>query len=369
MPKNKFQVSPVVYVVIASIIIISNSANLTSLTGNMGELISRNMDNRVYCSTVVTILDNFYNGNFTDAFSAQNFGYGFGYFIILAILTGPFHWSGNDFGFSTSLMMANILGFILIVCLSVYLYSKLRDSISNMTETRGRVFEIYLISLFMCALPSANYVLRNLRPEVWQAVFFLISIISYITYHDSKKLFHLVTASICMGLAVGIKVSLATVALAFGLFIVFDNLKRKQIVNIIIFCFFSSLSCGLFVNPNLFANPVDAAYFILSEIKMAAGMLKLDIIADMNYCFPLSSRWNAILAWITYPYITAYVGLPFLICGLVAFMLFITYFSDRKSKLINVSTHVITSLELRMPACSLWRNLQQISENLFAKKT
>jgi FMN phosphatase YigB (HAD superfamily) len=34
-----------------------------------------------------------------------------------------------------------------------------------------------------------------------------------------------------------------------------------------------------------------------------------------------------------------------------------------------VSTHVITSLELRMPACSLWRNLEQTSEILFAKKT
>lgn len=324
-------------------------ANITALTGNMGELISRNMDNRVYCSTVTTILNNIVSFNIKDSFSGQNFGYGYGFFIILSILTGPFYWSGNDLGFSTSLMMVNIVGAVLIVCLSINLYSKLRDMIGDSSFSKGRVCELLLVSLFLCVLPSLNYVLRTPRPEVWQTVFLLISIISYIKYHESHKAMHLIGTSICMGFAVGLKVSLAPVAFAFGLFIIFTSLKTKKFANIFIFCFISLVSCALFINPNLFVNPVDAMYFVLNEIKIAAGMLKLNQIADFNYCFPLQSRWNAIQAWVTYPYIKAYVGLPFLLIGIVSFILLIKCFSNNKIKLIFggiIILHIINAVFL-----------------------
>lgn len=291
-------------------------------TDNIGLFIFKARDNIFYVESVYRILENIENLDFNQAFSGSTYGYGYGYFIILSIFAFPGFLFQNDTAIAVSMLLSNLVAYLFSLIILFY-YARI------IIGKNTHILFYFIIPLLFLSIPSANYLLVNLHPELWQLLFYSISLVFFKNYYNNYKIQYLILSSVFLGIAIGIKISLAIISIIYLITIVLGRKKiPRYYSSLILFIMCLSFCTIITINPVSILHPINTIISFIQELRSFSGGLNINAIADWDYYFPLDDRFSVILAWLSYPYENAFIGIPLTI-------LFISCAFFIKSNLLN----------------------------------
>jgi small nuclear ribonucleoprotein (snRNP)-like protein len=317
---------------------------LLQLSENFGLMLFRTADESGYFDTIRRIHDGLKYGNITNAFSGSTYAYGFGYFIVLALITFPFYFFNFEQGIIFFIRFANVL--LLVITLYAFLYL-----IKRHFNFSSRV--LLLVTILIVSFPAVNMLLTHVHPEILQSALLILGIIGLRFYNYDAKCKYIILAGITFGAAVGTKISSILFLVVPALFFAYKLLNKQFSFKFIIksFLFFSIsflFTAILTVHPLFIVNPKDTLNNVINEYKYFSNSLNVDAIAEFDLYQPLDNKVSIIMEWLIHPYNYGFFsfGLFYLLLVFLVYKSLLEIKNKTEFPLITMSLvlHIVTVL-------------------------
>lgn len=293
-------------VVVASVLLIAlvYACVQSLLSGGIGQAVFRTGDETGYIDTLTRMHRGVASLDLRYALSGTTYAYGHLYFFVLATITALPDALGQETLFIFLMRFTNTL---LFAGVAWTLASLLRRFWSR----PGAGWSVPVIAwLLVCTFPCLHTVLLLVKPEMLQALLFLLALHVLWSWHDRPRPWKLAAAGSLLGLCVAAKISgvlfLATPAAYFGLRALRGERLSRSVAAFALVLASAAPAAIVATDPKLWLFASGPSDF-LKEFRLYSAGLSASAVAEVDLFRPLGTRADVLSAWLTHPYTHGFV--------------------------------------------------------------